>query len=138
MKKSFDCGHFGKGRFCHRCVQDALSKSQAALAGSAKKQASAQQKAEARASRIAACESDRIDLSALDHMPALLCKARKIIEEVMLCGDHARLGGKRLASTGNEAVSVPVGDSYRLIFTGRPLRPLELLTHETYSGKYVD
>lgn len=138
MKKSFPCGHVGKGRFCHRCIQEAQSQLTSSETRATHNNAKSLESFEARTSRAAARKSDKVDLSALDHLPSMLVKARTIIDQVMQGVSHASFGGKRLASTGNEAVSVPVGHRYRLIFVGRPLRPLELLSHESYNGKYVD
>lgn len=135
MKKKFVCGHSGKGQYCHRCEQAKHPRPKTAQDKQAQELTQATAKAQ-RESRSAARAADVICLAALDHLPALQGKARNIIERIVSGENYTEFHGKRLAITGNEIVSVPVGMFYRLTFSGRPLAPLELLSHEAYSGKY--
>lgn len=136
MKKTFECGHSGKGKYCHRCEQKIHTAGQPGASDQAKKQADAAARASAQSARAAAKQADVISLSALDHLPAVQKKARKIIDEITNGANYTAFHGKRLLVTGSEAVSIPVGNSYRLILVGKPLRPLELISHEAYNCRY--
>jgi len=158
MKRIFDCGHRGKGKYCHRCAQvaqaaatllrneqeaAALKDRVAAEAECARKTALLERamelssrKKQLRAERKASALADPIDLSIVSHLPAVLSKAREIITLIASGTNCYALGGKRLAFTRNERISVPVGHRHKLILSGEPPVPIELLSHEDYNNVY--
>jgi hypothetical protein len=122
MKKSFECGHSGKGQFCHTC------------AASAKANAHVRQEREQKrdAKRLAAA-SDAADLSIVDHLAAVQREARELLAKVGSGVHPYALKGKPLKSTSGLVLSVPVGRSYRLLFDAPTLTPLRLVSHEAYN-----
>jgi hypothetical protein len=123
MKKTFACGHTGKGQFCHAC---------AALARETERRIQARH--EKRVAKQTAIDSDPIDLSIASHMSAIQNEARKIIIQVSSGTHPLALKGKCLQATAGRVLSVPVGRSYRLLFDAQTLRPLEFMTHERYNS----
>ena len=123
MKKTFACGHTGKGQFCHACA--ALAK-ETELRNHARQQK--------RVAKQSAIESDPIDLSIASHLSAVQSEARKIIIQVTSGTHPLALKGKRLQATCGRVLSVPVGRSYRLLFDAETLRPLDFMTHERYNS----
>jgi hypothetical protein len=122
MKRTFSCGHTGKGQFCHACA--AAEKS---------RQGHQLERDEARAQRRRAAEDDHVDLSIVSHLSAVQRQAREILRKVS-AGEHPfSLNGKPLGSCCGQVISVPVGRSYRLLFDAPTLKPLQLLSHETYN-----
>ena len=126
MRKQFDCGHIGKGKYCHRCQNEA-TENRAPQVG---KQASAARDNRDRTARI-----DVIDLSALEHLPSLQDKARSILVSIAAGTDYRTMQGKKLKNCqGGQVMSIPVGGRFRLLFlNGSPPTPLALYTHEEYS-----
>jgi hypothetical protein len=123
MKKTFACGHTGKGQFCHACA--ALAK-ETTLKTQARNQK--------RLAKQLASEGDPIDLSIANHLIAIQTEAREIIGRVNTGTHPLALRGKRLQATAGRVLSVPVGRSYRLLFDADTLRPLEFMTHERYNA----
>ena len=122
MKKTFACGHTGKGQFCHACA--ALTKET-----ELKHQARHQKPI----AKQCALDSDPVDLSIASHLRSIQNEARKIIIQVNSGTHPLALKGKRLQATAGRVLSVPVGRSYRLLFDADTLRPLEFMTHERYN-----
>ena len=123
MKKTFVCGHSGKGKFCHRCANDASEAEKIRQA-----------KARAKQTKQVLVESDPIDLSALSHLPALQSKARSILSALANGADHRTFRGKGVNSTENEIISIPVGNSHRMLYRRTPFEPIALYTHEDYNN----
>ena len=128
-KKTYPCGHSGKGRFCHRCR---VAKDQEAqqLAGAGGDDDAGGDK-EAWRSLFA---SDPIPLQ---HLPnkGLVRRARTILTEIGRGAPWHQFNGKRLQHDRN-VVSIPLGRRYRIIFRtddGAP-QPVEVLSHEAYNG----
>jgi hypothetical protein len=122
MKRTFPCGHTGKGQFCHTCAAVEKSKHSQKL-----------EREETRAAKQRAAEEDHVDLSIVKHLSAVQRQARQILRRVR-AGEHPfSLNGKLLRSTAGQVISVPVGRSYRLLFDAPTLEPLQLLSHETYN-----
>jgi hypothetical protein len=119
MKRTFSCGHSGKGQFCHACA--AAEKS---------RQGQQLERDEARAQRRRAAEDDHVDLSIVSHLSAVQRQAREILRKVR---HPFSLNGKPVRSCCGQVISVPVGRSYRLLFDAPTLKPLQLLSHETYN-----
>lgn len=115
MKRTFDCGQSGKGKYCHAC---------AALAESRERELRKTQ----------ASESDQIDLSCVTHLPAVQREARGLLQSVRDGAHPYALKGKPIKSSRGHLVSVPVGRSYRLMFDAVSLSPLQLLSHEIYNN----
>jgi|JXWR01.1.fsa_nt_gb hypothetical protein len=126
MKKKFSCGHEGKGQFCHRCKQLEQQSLEVAEAKLAARHAKAEMKA-----------ADAVDLSAINHLPALQNKARTILTAIAQGGDYRDFLGKRLISSNNEVIAVPLGYSHRLLFRDKPVRPISLVSHEQYNNLYA-
>lgn len=129
MKRQFECGHSGKGKYCHRCMQDQVVK---ALSEAGAKRVPTTGRERRQLERL-----DVIDLSALSHLPALQVKARTILAAIASGARYTDFAGKRLESMQMEVVSIPIGNKWRLIYRGKPLRPIELLSHEAYNNAYV-
>jgi hypothetical protein len=122
MKRTFSCGHTGKGQFCHACAAAEKSRQNTKF-----------ERDEARAKKQRAAEDDRVDLSIVSHLSAVQRQAREILRKVS-AGEHPfSLNGKPLRSCCGQVISVPVGRQYRLLFDGPTLEPLQLLSHETYN-----
>ncbi len=129
-RRSFVCGHQGKGQFCHRCKQ-------AEALATASRQETAAQQAEhqhARALWEASFADDPIDLGALQTRERVQ-KARELLSKLAAGTPYTSLGGKRWESD-RTIVSVPVGRGHRLVLRdeGGVLRPLACMTHEAYNG----
>ncbi|CAD6559245.1 hypothetical protein ACFQ3P_33120 [Paraburkholderia sabiae] len=126
MKRTFDCGHTGKGKYCHACAMLARTQENARAARESK-----------RSEKTRAASMDPIDLSCVDHLVAVQREARGLLLQVQDGTHPFALKGKPIKSSKGQLVSVPVGRSYRLMFDANTLAPLELLSHESYN-KVVD
>ena len=153
-KKTFPCGHSGKGRFCHRCQaakqeQEAvvLHAQDAGLTGSpvsngsngsnGKHHKRAEEDGEAKADKEAWRETFEADPIPLRHLPSrnLVIRARQILSEIGKGAPWHQFNGKRLQHDRN-VVSIPLGRRYRILFRtddGAP-KPVEVLSHEAYNG----
>jgi hypothetical protein len=130
-KKTFPCGHSGKGRFCHRCHVAKAAQTPESDSGSS--EADDNPKAEKEAWRET-FEDDPIPLS---HLPnrGLVMRARVILAEIDKGAPWHQFNGKRLQHDRN-VVSIPLGRRYRILFRtddGAP-KPVEVLSHEAYNG----
>ena len=127
-KKTFPCGHRGKGSRCLQCAtREARRKAEA------KNGASRSPKDEKRNWRKS-FEDDPIDLHRLPNK-SLVKRARRILEAVGNGAPWHQFNGKRLQHDRN-VVSIPLGRRYRILFRtddGAP-RPVEVLSHEAYNG----
>lgn len=158
MKKRFDCGHLGKGQFCHRCKNE-TDMQQAILAVPAsidqvriqhfknqsvkrpvakpqqpkvKDEAFIQVRAEIR--ERARTVPDAVDLAQLQHLPLLQKQVLDVLDAMATGADYRSLGGKKMWSEPHEnVISVPIGRKYRLLFSSMPLRPISLMSHEDYN-----
>lgn len=129
-RRSFPCGHQGKGQYCHRCRQEASEAAQ-------REHSAAAQQAERQQDRQvweASFAGDPIDLRDLQTRERVL-KARDLLRRLAAGEPYAGLGGKRWESDRN-IISVPVGRGHRLVLRdeGGRLRPLACMTHEAYNG----
>ena len=129
-RRSFPCGHQGKGQYCHRCQQEVASATR-------REQDSASQLARRQAERElweASFAADPIDLRDLQTRERVL-KARDLLRRLAAGEPYAGLGGKRWESE-RSIISVPVGRSHRLVLRDESghLRPLACMTHEAYNG----
>ena len=129
-RRSFSCGHQGKGQYCHRCQQ-------AAASAIRREQDGASQLARRQAEREAweaSFAADPIDLRDLQTRERVL-KARELLRRLASGEPYAGLGGKRWESE-RSIISVPVGRGHRLVLRdeGGRLRPLACMTHEAYNG----
>lgn len=129
-RRSFPCGHAGKGQFCHRCKQ-------AELEAAKKAQAKASEVEERRADKQAweaTFAADAIDLHVLQTRERVT-KARDILQRLASGEPYTALGGKRWESDRN-IVSIPIGWGYRLVLRDDrgQLRPLACMTHEAYNS----
>lgn len=127
MKKTFPCGHRGRGQICHRCAEERRAK---AAAEAARSHARAEKDA-----WEASFAADAIDLRALPER-ALVTKARQILAALAGGEDYTRFHGKRIGFD-RALISVPLGKRYRLLLRdeGGALRPLECLSHEAYNNR---
>ncbi len=123
-KKTYACGHRGKGSFCQVCRTQATPP-----------ETSEQTEGEDDKQRWrAAFESDPIDLQ---HLPnkSLVRRARMILDAVGSGAPWHQFNGKRLQHDRN-VVSVPLGRRYRILFRtdeGSP-EPVSVMSHESYNG----
>lgn len=123
MKRTFECGHSGKGKFCHTCASADKQKELERVA-----------RENRRIARIEAASADPIDLSAIAHLTAVQHEARDLLAKIEGGIHPYALNGKPIKSSNGELLSVPVGRSYRLMFEASSLRPIRLLSHETYNN----
>lgn len=129
-RRTFACGHTGKGQYCHACRQ-------AEQAAARQQQSSAAQQAERQQERQAweaSFAADPIDLRDLQTRERVQ-KARELLRRIAAGEPYTSLGGKRWESDRN-IISVPVGRGHRLVLRdeGGRLRPLACMTHEAYNG----
>lgn len=120
MKKTFPCGHVGKGQYCHRCAQE---------------KAAAEKVIQAKNSwneRLAAAPVE------LGHLPRKAAeKALGIIAGLRQGKPYLDYKGKRLVKMGQrEMISIPVGWSYRLVCRAKngEWEDLDVVTHEDYNN----
>jgi len=158
MKRQFDCGHLGLGKFCHRCANDAraclLAQKTAEDCRALRPQATvvAQTNHAARRSRRAAVQKQArdaaatrkaaltsaasrapLDLSAARHLPAVLGRALNILAQLEAGVHPLSLDARVLASRGGD-FSVPVGLRHRILVDSHSMKPVCFVTHETYNG----
>ena len=120
-KKTFLCGHKGKGQFCHKCK--------------------AVEKIKENRRKEQEIWNIKVNLCPVKvvHLPSKVTKkALELIENLSQGEGYHAFNGKRLADMGQrEIISIPVGWSYRLIcheFEGH-LKFIEVLTHENYNNR---
>jgi hypothetical protein len=135
-KKTFPCGHSGKGRFCHRC-QAAKEEQATTSEVNGKASVRTDEDAEAKADKEAWRETFEADPIPLTHLPSknLVIRARMILDEIGKGAPWHQFNGKRLQHDRN-VVSIPLGRRYRILFRtddGAP-KPVEVLSHEAYNG----
>ncbi|SAL50799.1 hypothetical protein AWB70_04110 [Caballeronia cordobensis] len=123
MKRTFECGHSGKGKYCHACAAAEKHKAQRRL-----------DLEETRTAKRVATTDDPIDLSMVRHLSAVQREARDLLAKVSSGVHPFSLDGKFIKSSAGKLVSVPVGRSYRLLFDAPSLAPLRLVSHEDYNG----
>jgi hypothetical protein len=145
-KKTFPCGHSGKGRFCHRCqtvideaghVTGNGTGSNGAQPERNGKPKRGDDEVESKADKEAWRESFEADPIPLSHLPSrnLVMRARLILAEIDKGAPWHQFNGKRLQHDRN-VVSIPLGRRYRILFRtddGAP-KPVEVLSHEAYNG----
>lgn len=123
-KKTFPCGHKGRGQYCHYCAQEQQEKT--------KKR---EQELEEKRVWKDSFDQDPIDLTFLPSK-TLVRKARTILERIAQGAPYTDFRGKRL-NHDRTIISLPLTPDYRLLFqdTGSGLQPLECLSHEAYNVK---
>ncbi len=129
-KRSFPCGHSGKGQYCHRCRQEASAAEQREQA----KAAELEERLADKQAWEASFALDVIDLRVLQTRERVT-KARELLQRIAGGEPYTSLGGKRWESD-RHIISVPLGWGYRLVLRddGGALRPLACMTHEAYNG----
>lgn len=123
MKRIFECGHSGKGKYCHACAAELKQKAERRLALEEK-----------RTAKRVATTDDPIDLSMVRHLSVVQREARDLLAKVSSGVHPFSLDGKFIKSSAGKLVSVPVSRSYRLLFDAPSLAPLRLVSHEDYNG----
>jgi hypothetical protein len=120
VKKTFPCGHTGKGKFCHRCAAE-----------EAKRLSRKAEKVELREK----LDASGVDLAGLPSHVAL--KAISIITGMRHGRDYNSFGGKRFGPRRG-IISNPVGYSYRMLCqdTGSEIKPVEVLSHAQYNRRF--
>jgi len=120
MRKTFPCGHKGKGSYCHRCEKERIKTNKDRAI---------------KAAWLTTFDSDPIDLRPL-RKRSRIEKARHIIASIEAGITHSVFKGKRLIYDRN-VISVPVNIDYRLIYRqqkdGRIVLD-KLMSHEEYNG----
>jgi hypothetical protein len=158
MKRHFNCGHIGLGKFCHRCANDARPR---ALAQASEKEGEARraqatttaqtndafrrpraaaagrqakEKAKARRAVLAnAASHATLDLTAARHLPAVLKRALDVLAQLETGTHPLSLDGRVLTIRGGD-FSVPVGRRHRILVDASSMKPLRFMTHATYNG----
>lgn len=120
-KKTFPCGHRGRGAFCHRCAQEKQRRTQAAQAR------------QARRDRLASSPVP------LDRLPADVAdRTLTVITQLEQGASSMEFGGKRLTAMGQRnIVSIPIGLRHRLICREEEgvFHCLEAISHEEYNNR---
>jgi hypothetical protein len=127
MKKTFACGHRGKGAYCHRCVQEAK------LAEELKTEQEERRKKKRGWNH--AFGRDPIDLRG---RPEIVVKgARRLLNELRQGGNWISMGGKKLQGD-RSLVRFPLPMQYRLLceLTEDGLVPVSVLSHEEYNQRW--
>lgn len=76
--------------------------------------------------------SDRLNLTKCPL--ANVRRKAQVILDAVAAGTHPlNLGGQLMKSMNKTAISVPVGQCYRLLFLTSTLEPLSFMTHEQYN-----
>ncbi|MGC8213094.1 DUF7682 family zinc-binding protein [Ralstonia pseudosolanacearum] len=131
MKRTFECGHRGLGKYCHRCANAARAVDLAAAAAKARqeqKDAAIQQARLANAASLAP-----IDLSPAAHLPIVLKRVLQVLGQLDSGMHPLALGGKVLHSRAGD-FSIPVGMRYRLLIDAASMKPLLFVSHEDYNA----
>lgn len=116
-KKTFPCGHTGKGQYCHKCSEQ---------------QRLVQERAAERQAWASQFENDAIDLTNLPKH--LVEKSRGILKKIEDGEPWQALGGKKLHHDSG-IIRIPVGYNYRLLcrLNNSRLIPYKVLSHEEYN-----
>ena len=125
MKKTFPCGHKGKGAHCHRCVQ---------IERAAQAQAEAAYvKQEVAQARKQAFSDDPVDLRGLPQV--VVDKARLVIADLGAGANWVEMGGVKFRAR-KEIIRFKLPMHYRLVcrMTEQGLVPLAVMTHEAYNN----
>ncbi|MCA9683273.1 MAG: hypothetical protein KC457_13820 [Myxococcales bacterium] len=133
-KKTFPCGHRGKGNSCSRCAATEQSAEASKEATSTGDDDAAESDEDDKEKWRASFEDDPIDLHLLPNKN-LVKRARMILDEVGKGAPWHQFNGKRLQHDRN-VISVPLGRRYRILFrtdNGAP-QPVQVLSHEAYNG----
>ncbi len=140
MKRTFECGHRGLGKFCHRCANAARAAEHAAAVVKAQREqkaADAARVAEMAAIRRAqlanAASLAPIDLSPAAHLPSVLKRVLQVLGQLDRGAHPLAIGGKVLQSRGGD-FSIPVGMRYRLLVDATSMKPLLFVSHEDYNA----
>jgi hypothetical protein len=158
MKREFDCGHRGLGKFCHRCANDSRPQLLAQMSAenlqaprkkttaSARSndpvchpQIAARQRrpkelaATHRAALASAASCATLDLSAARHLPAVLSRALDVLTQLEAGAHPLSLDGRILTTRGGD-FSVPIGRRHRILVDSTSMKPLRFVTHEMYNG----
>jgi len=88
VKRTFECGHTGKGKFCHACE-----------ASRKQKEAERAVRESRRAAKAQAAKTDLIDLSAVGHLSAVQDEARDLLAKVRDGIHPYALKGKPIRTT---------------------------------------
>ena len=125
MKKTFPCGHKGKGQYCHRCAAKKNTNQQHT-------KQNRQDKAEKQA-WLATFDSDPIDLHPL-QLKSRILKARKIIAGIANGIPYTQFRGKRM-NYDRHVISIPINRDFRLIYheTATGLELTQVIDHEKYN-----
>jgi hypothetical protein len=124
MRKTFPCGHTGKGQYCHRCHEKELE-----MAAKVALRFEKQERL-----RKAECITG-VDLSGLPLNVSE--KASDIINKIRGGVPYMQFKGKRMDSD-RTLISIPVGYSHRMLCrdTDKGLCVLSVLSHEDYNKVY--
>ncbi len=122
-KKTFPCGHKGKGKYCHRCEQE----NKRSEIEKSSKEADDQWKK--------LFETDPINLRPLLRRN-LIEKARKIISGIEKGIHYSKYKGKIMRYNRN-VISIPINHDFRLILhrTKNGIIVKDLMDHESYNIK---
>jgi hypothetical protein len=124
MRKTFPCGHVGKGQYCHRCRNKEIAQARKVAARVIR-----------RDRESLAEETVGVDLSGVPLKVSE--KAAEVIRGIQSGTDYTRYHGKRLYDN-RTVISIPLGWSYRMLCrdTGDSLVALSVMSHEDYNRKY--
>lgn len=124
MKKTFPCGHTGKGQYCHRCHEKDVEMAKRVAV-----------RFEKQAKLHTAEEITGVDLSGLPMNVSE--KVAEIMKGIQSGTPYMQYKGKRL-DQNRTIVTIPVGWSHRILCEDRggKLCVLEVLSHEDYNKAY--
>lgn len=125
MKKTFQCGHTGKGSFCHRCATERRV--------DLLKQAATQELKSIQEEKRKAAAEAGVDLAGMPKQ--VINKSLEIINGLKQGVPYTQYFGKRLVR--RDMISIPIGRDYRMLCRDEAggVTPLEVLSHEAYNRR---
>ncbi|MDQ7015079.1 MAG: hypothetical protein Q9N68_01750 [Gammaproteobacteria bacterium] len=122
-KKTFPCGHKGKGKFCHRCEQEHKAQELKLM------------EKERNEEWQYLFNKDEINLRKLPNK-TLVNKARNIISSINSGDSYTKFKGKRMRYN-RDVISIPLNHDFRVIYhdCSSGLKLQSLLSHEEYNVK---
>jgi hypothetical protein len=126
MRRTFPCGHAGKGKYCHRC--DGQTKVDPKAASHELPRSDRRE----RLRKIIAEAS--IDLAPVAHLPAVCERAANVLTQLAAGVHPFDLKGQSIGTTDHRLISIPIELHYCLLVERESRRPLRILSHGTYDG----
>lgn len=124
MKKTFPCGHKGKGQYCHLCDQKKKKMAKKVVARTVRRE------------KVQEIE-DALGVD-IKSVPLKVAERAKCVMDRISSGEpYMNFHGKRL-DEDRTIISIPVTGFYRMVCkdVGGEIVPIYLLSHEAYNRVY--